>query len=60
MLSSPRTYDIIRDSGFITLPSRRTLRDYTNYMKIKPGFQSEVFDVLRKEAKIEKLQEWQT
>lgn len=29
-------------SGFIKLPSERTLRDYTNYFEIKPGFQDEV------------------
>ena len=26
----------------MTLPSERTLRDYTNYFKNKPGFQDEV------------------
>ena len=29
MLSSPKTYNIIRESGVIHLPSTRTLKDYT-------------------------------
>lgn len=58
MLSSPRTYEIIRDSGFICLPSKRTLRDYTNCMTIKAGFQYEVFLELKKELKIDELPEW--
>ena len=55
MLSSPKTYDIIRDSGFISLPCRRTLRDYTNWMKTKPGFQSEIMKLLQTEAKVDEL-----
>ena len=58
MLSSPRTYDVIRESGFICLPSRRTLRDYTNSTTIKAGFQHEVFQELKKEAKLDELPEW--
>ena len=55
MLSSPKMYDIIRDSGFILLPCRRTLRDYTNWVKAKPGFQPEIMDLLRKEANVDAL-----
>ena len=58
MLSSPKTYDIIRDSGFIELPSRRTLRDYSNYTKIKPGFQPEVFAELKEAAKTYDIPHW--
>ena len=58
MLASPKTYDIIRDSGFVCLPSRRTLRDYSNSTKIKTGFQHEVFEALRKEAKVDELPGW--
>lgn len=55
MLTSPQTYDVIRNSGFI---SRRTLRDYSNCMKIKAGFQHEVLEVLRKEVQVDELPEW--
>lgn len=57
-LASPKTYEIIQDSGFITLPSKRTLRDYTHWFKSKPGFQVEVDRFLREEAKVEGLEEW--
>ena len=57
-LASPKTYDIIQDSGFVTLPSKRTLRDYTHWFKSKPGFQVEVDKFLREEAKVEELEGW--
>ena len=57
-LASSKTYNIIRDSGFITLPSKRTLRDYTNWFKSKTGFQVEVDKFLRDEAKAEGLEDW--
>ena len=41
-LLSSSAYHALRSSGFVTLPSERTLRDYTNYFKNKPGFQDEV------------------
>lgn len=55
MLSSPKTYDIIRDSEFISLPCRRTLCDYTNWVKAEPGFQPEITSLLLKEAKVDAL-----
>ena len=54
MLTSSKTYDIITDSGFISLPSRRTLRDYTHWMKMTPGFNAEVINHLWKEANVDK------
>ena len=33
------SYHAMQSSGFITLPSERTLRDYTNYIKCKPDYQ---------------------
>ena len=59
MLTSSKTYDIIRESGFISLPSKRTLRDYTHWTRLKPGFSAELFNHLRKEAKVDNLAEWQ-
>ena len=54
-LTSSKTYDIMRDSGFITLPSKRTLRDYTHFFKSQPGFQIEVDAFLMEEANIKEL-----
>ena len=59
MLTSGKTYDIIRDSGFIALPSRRTLRDYTHWIKLKPRFDSRLINHLIAEAKVDKLEAWQ-
>jgi len=59
MLTSGKTYDIIRDSGLISLPSRRTLRDYTHWMKLTPGFNAEVINHLRREANVDSLASWQ-
>ncbi|XP_065891694.1 uncharacterized protein [Dysidea avara] len=58
MLTSGKTYDIIRESGFIRLPSRRTLRDYTNWMKLKSGFNAELLNYMREEFKIDTLPPW--
>jgi len=41
-------YHAMKSSGFITLPSGQTLRDYTNYIKGKLGFQSRVLEMLQK------------
>lgn len=59
MLTSGKSYDILRESGFISLPSRRTLRDYTHWLKLKPGFDSNVINFLIAEAKIDTLADWQ-
>ena len=59
MLTSSKTYDIIRESGFITLPSKRTLRDYTHWFKSNVGFQDEVDGFLMEEVKIDGLKDWQ-
>ena len=39
---SPSAYEELRSSGILTLPSRRTLRDYTNFVKPSPGFNPQV------------------
>lgn len=51
MLSSS-CYHSLRSSGVLALPSQRTLRDYTNVIKVKPGFQREVDEQLLEEANI--------
>ena len=49
---SSACYNAIRTSGLISLPSERTLRDYTHWIKAGIGFSSEVDTQLIKEAKI--------
>ena len=38
-LKSSSAYHAVLTAGFISLPSERTLRDYSNYFKCKAGFQ---------------------
>lgn len=52
-LRSSAAYEAIRQSGFIALPSSRTLRDYTHIHKSSTGFQPEVAEQLMKEAKVD-------
>ena len=49
-LISSAAYHAMRSTGFVTLPSERTLRDYTNYIKSLPGYQ-------RHESKCSELSE---
>ena len=58
MLSSA-AYHALRTSGFLTLPSECTLRDYTHIVKGAVGIQPEVNEQLIKEAKVTKLQEYE-
>ena len=43
-LLSGSAYHALRTSGFVKLPSERTLRDYIHYFSNEPGFQQEVLD----------------
>ena len=54
-LLSGSAYHALRTSGFMKLPSERTLRDYVHYFSNKPGFQPEVLGQLLKEANLEAL-----
>ncbi|KAK3102877.1 hypothetical protein FSP39_014589 [Pinctada imbricata] len=47
---SNAVYASLRESGFITLPSSRTLFDYSHNTKSANGFQSEVIEILKQEA----------
>ncbi len=60
MLMSGSCYRAMRRSGFLKLPSDRTLRDYTNYFENKPGFQEEVDQQLAQEVASLKLPESRT
>ena len=51
-------YHSLHTSGFMKLPSERTLRDYTHFIKSKLGFQDEVDLMLAQEAKLSSLPEW--
>ena len=39
---SSKSYEVLRQSGVIHLPSQRTLKDYTNCVKASPGFSHDV------------------
>ena len=58
MISSA-AYHAMRSAGFVTLPSERTLRDYSNFFQSKPGFQHDVNKQLMREAKVEELDDLQ-
>ena len=45
---SSSSYEEIRNSGILRLPSARTLRDYRNHIKPGVGFQSEIIKDLKK------------
>ena len=49
---SSGAYHALRKSGMITLPSERTLCDYTHWMPAKIGFMPEVDTQLVKEVNI--------
>ena len=54
---SSGAYEALRDSGCIKLPSQRTLRDYTHYVKASCGFSSEVDDMLISASQVKKCPE---
>jgi hypothetical protein len=41
-----KSYEMLRNSGCIRLPSQRTLRDYTHYISTRIGFAAEVDQLL--------------
>ena len=57
-LLSSAAYHSLRTSGFIKLPSERTLRDYTHFIKSKSGFNSALDQFLADESQVEDLPEW--
>ena len=58
-LRSSSAYRALRDSGFMKLPSERTLRDYTHWTKVTSGFQPSSFERLLVDMKYNELEEWQ-
>lgn len=49
---SSGAYEALRESGVLKLPSQRTLRDYTHYVKAATGFSAEVDKMLVQAAKV--------
>ncbi|KAH3859782.1 hypothetical protein DPMN_102605 [Dreissena polymorpha] len=47
---SQAAYDAISESGFIKLPSSRTLYDYSHFLNSDLGFQKDAFELAKKEA----------
>ena len=43
---SSRGYEVLRNSGVISLPSQRTLRDYTHFVESAAGFSANVDEML--------------
>ena len=58
-MSSPKTYDVIQESGVLTLPSKRTLRDFTHWFQSGVGYQNEVFQQLYEDFNVSKFNEAQ-
>lgn len=56
---SSGAYELLRDSGCITLPSQHTLRDYTHYVKATVGFSTEVDLQLARVAKLNSCKDYQ-
>ena len=56
-LLSSSSYHVLRTTGFIHLPSERTLRDYTHYVKARSGFQDDIDEDLTREANLTELSE---
>lgn len=47
---SLKAYEALRDSGFVQLPSMRTLYDYSHYIESRLGFQPDVAKMLKEEC----------
>ena len=56
---SNSAYETMRQSGILSLPSQRTLRDYTHYNSTMIGFSDEVDQQLMEAADISSLAEYQ-
>ena len=56
---SSTAYETLRQSGFISLPSQRTLRDYTHYTSTTIGFSDEIDEQLMNAADLPNLKDYQ-
>ena len=55
---SSSSYEALRKSGCLSLPSQRTLRDYTHFAKAESGFSTAVDEQLIEAAQISTCPEW--
>ena len=55
---SGKAYETLRDSGCLHLPSQRTLRDYSNFVKARAGFSAEVDKQLIQAVNLGTCQPW--
>ena len=58
-LRSSSTYDALRSSRCLTLPTERTLRDYTHHFKGTVGFNAKLDEQLFRESNVANLEDWQ-
>ena len=58
-LLSSASYSALRSSDLIVLPSERTLRDYTHFVKAEPGFHPGIDEQICREAKLDSIPEYQ-
>lgn len=58
-LMSTSSYDALRSSNVVVLPSARTLRDYTHFVKAQSGFSPDVDHQLQREAKLDSIADYQ-
>ena len=56
---SSGAYEALRTSGCVKLPSQRTLRDYTHYVRAHPGFSEDVDKQLIEAAELQTCEEFQ-
>ena len=54
-LISGASYHAMRTGGFISLPSERTLRDYTNYIKATPGLHFDTLKQMKEQSKVSEM-----
>ena len=48
---SSRAYEVLRNSGVVTLLYQRTLRDYTHFVESVPGFSADLDETLMEVSK---------
>lgn len=56
---SSGAYDMLRESGCLKLPSQRTLRDYTHFVKAATGFSTEIDEMVAQAANIDECEVYQ-
>ena len=55
---SSSSYEALRKSGCLSLPSQRTLRDYAHYAKAEAGFSTAVDEQLIGASEVATCPEW--